>query len=421
VHEDGRRGRWDPRAALAETVAETVDRVRLRGRPAGLRLLRLTGAAVLSYAAALELSDEPRPVLAPLTALLVVQLTLFSTVKSSAQRVVSVVSGVLLAAGVSSVVGLTAWSLGGVVAVSLAVGMLLRLGDHLLEVPISAMLVLAVGGAPEAVSDRIVETLIGAGVGLAVNTAFPPAVQTPSVSASVERFAAQLAQVLDTAGTDLVADAGPDDAAQWLEDARRLTQAAPRLHRGLDQARESRRLNIRALGTVDALPTLHGGIEALERTAFAVRLLMRSLLDGLRGEDGPRHPYADEVRAAVALLLHDLATCVRTFGRLLRAESQAGAEVEEVEAADALEALREARARVVELLLVDPHDDATLWELNSALLATVERVLQELDTERHLHLRERRPPTTAELAAQRVRATTRHLVEAPRLRDVRRR
>ena len=33
------------------------------------------------------------------------------------------------------------------VAVSLVVGQLLRLGPHLLEVPISAMLVLAVGGA----------------------------------------------------------------------------------------------------------------------------------------------------------------------------------------------------------------------------------------------------------------------------------
>jgi uncharacterized membrane protein YgaE (UPF0421/DUF939 family) len=79
------------------------------------------------------------------------------------------VAGVLIAVGVASYVGLTWWSLGAVVAASLIIGRLLRLGAHLLEVPISAMLVLAVGGAEGAALDRVYETLIGAGVGVAVN------------------------------------------------------------------------------------------------------------------------------------------------------------------------------------------------------------------------------------------------------------
>ena len=55
-------------------------------------------------------------------------------------------AGVLLAVGVAELVGLTWWSLGAVVGVSLVVGRFLRLGSNLLEVPISAMIVLAVGG-----------------------------------------------------------------------------------------------------------------------------------------------------------------------------------------------------------------------------------------------------------------------------------
>jgi hypothetical protein len=73
---------------------------------------------------------------------------------------------VLLAVGIATVVGLTWWSLGAVMAVSLVVGMFMRLGLHLVEVPISAMLVLAVGGAgAEGVAlGRVYETLVGAAI-----------------------------------------------------------------------------------------------------------------------------------------------------------------------------------------------------------------------------------------------------------------
>ena len=122
-------------------------------------------------------SRETLPILAPLTALLVVEITLKDIVTSGVQRVASVTAGVLLAVAFSAVVGLSWWSLGALVAVSIMIGQLLRLGPHMLEVPISAMLVLAVGGAEAAATDRIMETLIGAAVGVAVNVIFPPAIR----------------------------------------------------------------------------------------------------------------------------------------------------------------------------------------------------------------------------------------------------
>ena len=109
------------------------------------RAVRLTGAAVAAFAVAQVLFPSTVPILAPLTALLVVEVTLKDIVTSGVQRVASVTAGVLLAVAFSSIVGLTWWSLGVLVAVSILVGQLLRLGPHLLEVPISAMLVLAVG------------------------------------------------------------------------------------------------------------------------------------------------------------------------------------------------------------------------------------------------------------------------------------
>ena len=119
----------------------------------------------MAFLVAEQLGTSPQPVLAPLTALLVAQLTTYETVASGLERVASVLAGVLLAVGVAFLVGLTWWSLGAVVAMSLVLGRLLRLGSNFLEVPISAMIVLAVGGDPRQAEGRIYETLIGAAVG----------------------------------------------------------------------------------------------------------------------------------------------------------------------------------------------------------------------------------------------------------------
>src|SRR6185295_2356219 len=143
------------------------------GRLPGLRTAKSTLAAVLAYVAADLLDTSPLPVIAALTAVLVVQMTVYETVAQGLQRIFSVLAGVLLAVALATFVGLTWWSLGAVVAVSLVVGILLRLGSHLVEVPISAMLVLAVGaaGAEGAAFGRVYETLIGAAIGVIVNFA----------------------------------------------------------------------------------------------------------------------------------------------------------------------------------------------------------------------------------------------------------
>ena len=143
------------------------------GRVPGLRIAKTALAAVLSYLVADLLNTTEAPILAPLTALLVVQLTVYETVAQGLQRILSVLAGVLVAVGIATFVGLTWWSLGAVVAVSLAVGQFLRLGPHTVEVPVSAMLVLAVGGAGAegAATGRVYETLVGAAIGIAVNFA----------------------------------------------------------------------------------------------------------------------------------------------------------------------------------------------------------------------------------------------------------
>jgi uncharacterized membrane protein YccC len=409
------------RGWLRRLADDTVTRIRRRGRAAVFRALRLSGAAVASYVVALTFSPDTEPLLAPLTALLVVQVTLFSTLTSGIERVVSVVAGVLLAVGFASVTGVTWWSLGLLVAVSIVLGQLLRLGPNLLEVPISAMLVLGVGyaGAAPAALARIGETLVGAVVGVVVNLLFPPAVRSIDAGAAVEQYATRLAGLLDASAAELRARGLTEDRAErWLQDARRLSRDVARLDDVVARAEESRKLNVRALGTPEVGPVLRDGLEALEHAAVAVRSMFRSIADAAGPPDGPAAEHAADVRAAFALLLGDIGDALRSFGRLVRAEIDQDPTLAEIEHATSLEALREARARVTELLLIGPRDDPELWALNVAVLATVERVVRELDVEEHVRLQERRRLTDEDRrrrreTAQRLRATARQLGELP--------
>jgi uncharacterized membrane protein YgaE (UPF0421/DUF939 family) len=133
------------RGLIGGALAVSVARFR-RGGWSGLAwTVRLTAASVAAYSIALAFFPGTVPLLAPLTALLVVQLTPISLLASGVERVVSVAAGVSVAAIFSTAVDLTWWSLAVVIAVSLVVGQVLRLGSNLMEVPISAMLVLGVG------------------------------------------------------------------------------------------------------------------------------------------------------------------------------------------------------------------------------------------------------------------------------------
>src|SRR4051794_19777916 len=141
------------------------------------------------------------PLLSPLTAMLVVQVTPWSLLASGLDRVVSVVLGVSVAIGVSAWVGLTWWSLGIVILVSLLIGQALRLRANLLEVPISAMLVLGVGsfGTEIAASERVLQTLVGAGVGVLANLLWPPRVASADAGVAIDDVADSLASLLSGA------------------------------------------------------------------------------------------------------------------------------------------------------------------------------------------------------------------------------
>lgn len=402
------------RLAPVEVVRRTLTRVWARRGAIATRTLRLTGAAVAAYLAALLVLDDPRPVLAPLTALLVVQVTLVGTINDSLRRIASVVVGVAVAVGFSAFVGFTWWSLALIIAVSLLIGQFLRLGAHQLEVPISAMLVLAVGGSETAATDRISATIVGAAVGLAVNILFPPAVQSQSAGAAVEEYAKEVAGLLDQVAGSMHRPATREQIKTWLDEARYLTNQVPQVEAGLDELEASRRLNRHAIDTITSAPGLRSGLNALEHAALDLRALYRLLADVQLNPSSAGGLDDSDVRTAFATLLRDIATAIRDFGGLVRAEADDEGAAHPEELAAALDSAGEARARLTELLLVDPQTDPEQWQLTGALLTAADRALRELDLDERARLREARRRLLTGGEAIRAAVSTDRLLEATR-------
>jgi Aromatic acid exporter family member 1 len=379
-------------------------------RPAVSWSLRITVAAVAGYLVGKLLFPDTQPLLASLTAMLVVQVTPVSLLASGLDRVVAVVTGVTLAVLFASVVPLAWWSLGLLIFVSMAVGQVLRLRDNLIEVPISAMLVLGVGalGAGSVAWQRIVETLVGAAVGVATNLLFPPKVATGSAADAIHGLADSLSELVDHAAEELseLVEGGGEiapAARRWLDEARRITHhVVPRAGSALGHAEEGRRLNVRAVRTPDLGPGLRQGLEALEHCAVAIRSMFRALVDAT-SEQGPTPPGTiTDLFLGLAQTFREVAAAVDAFGQLVHddASPQAQLSADDVLALrTALEGLQEARARLEYLLTVEPTPE--LRELDAVVLSTVRRLLREMDLEervrRQLQLGRPARPRTAHL------------------------
>ena len=375
------------RQALMRTVDASVERFRRRGKAAIAWTARLTAAAIASFVVADAVFPHTVPLLAPLTALLVIQITPVSILRSGIERVISVVLGVTVAVTFTSWVGLTWWSLGTVIALSLVLGQALRLGGNTIEVAISAMLVLGVGATTvdSAAWKRIAETLVGAGVGVLENLIYPPRVTSEEAARAIDGLADDLARLLETAAEELENDQMPtkelaERSQGWLGQVRRVTHEIPNVGLALIRAEESRRLNVRALARTDSGPSLRHGMEALEHVALVVRSMFRSFVEAVSTYESAGRPVPQEVRSAGGTLLPRMAAALRSYGRLVRAQTEPERPTAELaEHQRALDALRAGRSEVTDRLTVDPHDDTSLTALNLFLLSTADRLLQELD------------------------------------------
>jgi hypothetical protein len=112
-----------------------------------------------------------------------------------------------------------------------------------------------------------------------------------------------------------------------------------------------------------------------------MRTLFRAMHDATQRRTGVQDDpdYATQVRCSAAVLMADMARVLWAFGRCAHRRAAGTAEQQHVELASALASLRRRRDGLEDVLIGDPRLRQGLWELNSALLTTVDRMLLELD------------------------------------------
>ncbi len=245
-------------------------------------------AAGVAWVAASAADPHSRPYFAPLAVILVVQPTVYDSLSRAFQRVAGVVAGVAAALAVSQFLAPSAWSIGIIIFMSLLLGWAARLGPQgTVQVPVSALLVFLIGRAtPGYGGERIVETLIGAGVAVIAVLLTPSA---PGPDAVMSRALAPLrrcAEILRAVSMGIGSPWTPDQAASWRLDALTLVDTIATARREYQSDRLSTRWNARARRERAALGRADEALLSGERIAICTRSMARALVDG----SGHAHP-----------------------------------------------------------------------------------------------------------------------------------
>ncbi|MET8245046.1 hypothetical protein ABZV31_11890 [Streptomyces sp. NPDC005202] len=117
----------------------------------------------------------------------------------------------------------------------------------------------------------MVETLIGAAVGVLLNVVVAPPVYVQPAGEAIGDLAARLRRLLLRIGDELVRGASSTQVARWVEEARRLDQLAESVDAALARAEESLRLNPRGRPVLGARLILRRGLDTLEHCAVGMR------------------------------------------------------------------------------------------------------------------------------------------------------
>ncbi|MFI5683371.1 aromatic acid exporter family protein [Streptomyces sp. NPDC051636] len=351
-----------------------------RERDLVVQSLKAAGAALLAWVVAGDWLGDPLALMAPWVALVMVQATVYSSLRQAAQQVTAICTGTLLASAAQVVTGDTL----GALALSLPVLVLLanwsRFGDQGIYGATTAVFTIASGSvSAAAVGHRVGQAALGALIGVAVNAFVLPPIHLRDVRENLAALAREAGEVLCALAADLRRgewDAGT--AADWSHGASRLEHRLEALGSARAWSRESLRLKgpLRALRRIPTDVPPEAEDERWSRVTGHVRALTRTLAvaaDEGRAATPPDpallEPYAD--------LLELIArACHTESGRLLDGRSGGGSgEQPDDDGAEA--ARRELRGRLQEGLREHAGREAPRAAVLGSLLLQAENLWAE--------------------------------------------
>ncbi len=206
--------------------------------------LKAAGAAVLAWAVTGWWWDAPMALMAPWAAVVLVQSTVYRSLRSGLQQMVVIAVGTVLAAGAATLTGNTMAAMAIALPLTVLLGNYARFGEQGLYAPTTALFVLAYGAySGFDILHRLLESLIGGLIGIGVNALILPPVHLRSVRDCLDRLPRESADLLRTMAEQIEAGYDRQQAEAWCDRAYRLTDVLADLRSARMWTRESYRLN----------------------------------------------------------------------------------------------------------------------------------------------------------------------------------
>ncbi len=324
--------------------------------------------AGIAWAVALAVYPNGLPYLAPLAVLLIVQPTVYDSLSRAFQRVVGVVLGVAAALVVSHFFTPSGWSITIIIFAGLLLGWSARLGPQgVVQVPVSALLVFAVGSAtPGYGGRRVVDTLIGSAIAVLAVLASPSAPAPGRVVSDALAPLRQSRDLLTSIGSAISSAWTLQQAQEWRRDGLVLVQTtavAKRIHEGHQL---TARWNARARRQRRVLERADEGLRIGELVAIQTRSIARALVDGA--------PDARPMPAVGAMLV-STASAIEAFARWV---ASPGESADQQRLSNALRVAGETLGEAVAQTQVRWRDEPSQWLTFGTILAMSQRILAEV-------------------------------------------
>ncbi len=267
-----------------------------------LQVVKSAVATIGAWLIAGWLVPGPLPVFAAIAALLVVLPSVNQSFAKAIERSLGVIVGVVIATGLSLLLGPQSWVVLLAIVVAMLVAWVFRatpgMGN---QVAISAMLVLALGSSsPQYALDRIIETLIGVAIGIIVNALIVPPVLTAPARRDLGLLGAEIAASLDRLASALPTAQTPAQLQGLMVEARLLRPMRDAAEASITAGEESLTLNPRRAQRGD-LAEMRALLDRLSPIVTQVIGMTRAYFDhydDALAEEPTVHAIAEQLRRA---------------------------------------------------------------------------------------------------------------------------
>ncbi|MBB4689155.1 FUSC family protein [Amycolatopsis jiangsuensis] len=285
-----------------------------RERRTLVQTAKATFAAVASWLLATQVIGLPQPFLAPYAAVFLVESTVYRSLYGWVQQVGAVATGVVLAALATLVIPEQTVVLAVVLFAGLLIGSWYRFGSSGVWAGVTGMLLITYGNAgnSELLGDRLLETALGAAIGLAVNMLIVPPLYGERLAVAGDRLAAKMAGLLEDTAELVRTDEPEAEIEDWLRSIRDVRSMAREAEEADRMTREGRFLNLRRRSRHTGLRH-DRPLRALRGLWPPVEQLVNSVRTASQGREPFRYPWP-QARDALAELLLEFATAIRSAG-----------------------------------------------------------------------------------------------------------